>query len=118
MNIVTKDAIKPWTKVRSSLQNNDLKNSFEKYLKNVKFLFDKPEARDPDFMLYDGLEATLNVYHVKPAIFDLFLTLLIAMYLTTTYFFVLYFPRFYSVMCNLAQPQSSQQQQRDKVKSN
>lgn len=59
---MTVESIKPWLYIRSTLINNDLKNAFEKYLKNVKIIYDKPDAREPDFMLYDGQEGTLNVY--------------------------------------------------------
>lgn len=59
---ISKELVKPWLHVRSSLINNDLKNAFEKYLKNVKITYDKPDAREPDFMLYDGHEGVLNVY--------------------------------------------------------
>lgn len=48
--------------MRSSLVNNDLKNAFEKYLKNVKVTYDKPDPREPDFMFYEGYDGTLNVY--------------------------------------------------------
>lgn len=54
--------MKPWLYIRSTTINNDLKNAFEKYLKNVKITFDKPETKEPDFMLYDGHDGTLNVY--------------------------------------------------------
>lgn len=114
---ITKDSLRPWSKMASIATSNDLKNAFDKYLKNVKVSHDKPDAREPDFMLYDGQEAKLNVYHVKPAIFDLFLTLLIAAYLTSTYFAILYFPKFYSaVVCKLTgSSTSSYVQQRPKV---
>lgn len=105
---ITAATIRPWTQIRSQSLNNDIKSSFEKYLKNVKVSFDKPEAREPDYMLYDGQDATLNVYHVKPAIFDLFLTVLIAIYLTATYFGILYFPQFYALVCKMTTPTSHQ----------
>lgn len=99
---ITKDSLRPWEKMPVIGASNDLKNAFEKYLKNVKVSNDKPDPREPDFMLYDGSQdATLNVYHVKPAIFDLFLTMLISLYLTTTYFSIVYFPKFYTVVCKL-----------------
>jgi hypothetical protein len=59
---VSKEQIKPWLGIKSTLVNNDLKSAFEKYLKNVKVTYEKPDSREPDFMLYDGHEATLNVY--------------------------------------------------------
>lgn len=59
---ITKELVKPWLHIQSTLLNNDVKNAFEKYLKNVKITFDKPDAREPDFMLYDGYDGLLNVY--------------------------------------------------------
>jgi hypothetical protein len=56
------NTVKPWLNMKSTMQNNDVKNYFEKYLKNVKIIYEKPDQREPDFMLYDGHEATLNVY--------------------------------------------------------
>ncbi|CAD6991351.1 nicalin isoform X2 [Ceratitis capitata] len=98
--------IKFYMQLKSALHNNDLKNAFEKYLKNVKIMYDKPDTRDPDFMLYDGQEARLNVYHVKPAVFDLFLTIIICAYLASVYFFIQYFPAMYDTVCKLTKAQT------------
>lgn len=54
--------IKSWMHVKSILHNNDLKNAFEKYLKNVKVTYEKTEPRDPDFLFYDSFDGVLNVY--------------------------------------------------------
>lgn len=62
LQAITVESIKPWLHLRSSLINNDIKNAFEKYLKNVKITYDKPDVREPDFMFYDGQDGTLNVY--------------------------------------------------------
>lgn len=59
---ITLETVKPWLQARSSLLNNDIKNAFEKYLKNVKVTYDKPHAREPDFMFYDGYDGVLNIY--------------------------------------------------------
>ncbi|XP_013113668.2 BOS complex subunit NCLN isoform X1 [Stomoxys calcitrans] len=101
--------IKSYLNLQSALNNNDLKNAFEKYLKNVKLIYEKPDAREPDFMLYEGAYATLNVYRVKPAVFDLFLTILICAYLFSVYFVIQYFPNMYQVFCKLSlqTPESS-----------
>lgn len=56
------ETVRPWLNIKSTQQNNDLKNAFEKYLKNVKVTFEKPDVREPDFMLYDGHDGVLNVY--------------------------------------------------------
>lgn len=104
---ITKDSLRPWKTIPSIANSNDLKNAFDKYLKNVKLSHDKPEPREPDFMLYDGAEAKLNVYHVKPAVFDLFLTMLIAAYLTATYFGILFFPKFYTAVCKMTESATS-----------
>lgn len=42
--------------------NNDVKNAFAKYLKNVKITIEKPDAREPDFLFYDGYNGVLNIY--------------------------------------------------------
>ncbi|XP_014085474.2 BOS complex subunit ncln isoform X2 [Bactrocera oleae] len=102
---INKKLIKAYLQVKSALHNNDLKNAFEKYLKNVKIMYDKPDTRDPDFMLYDGQEARLNVYHVKPAIFDLFLTILICAYLASVYFVIQFFPALYDTVCKMTKAQ-------------
>lgn len=88
--------------MKSALQNKDLKNAFEKYLKNVKIIYEKPDAREPDFMLYEGSGATLNVYRVKPAVFDLFLTIIICSYLCSVYFIVQIFPNIYQIICRMS----------------
>lgn len=98
---INKNLIKSWMNVKSAQQNNDLKNAFEKYLKNVKITHDKPDVREPDFMLYDGQEANLYVYRVKPAVFDLFLTMLIAAYLSSVYLFIQNFPALYTLICKM-----------------
>lgn len=97
---INRKAVESWTGIKSTLQNNDVKNAFEKYLRNVKVTFDKPDYRDPDFMFYNGPEAQLNIHNVKPAIFDLFLTILIAAYLFVFYFVLNYFPNIYNVFKN------------------
>uniref|UniRef100_A0A6B2EG11 Nicalin n=1 Tax=Phlebotomus kandelakii TaxID=1109342 RepID=A0A6B2EG11_9DIPT len=96
---VTQNSLRPWLNVKSTLQNNDLKSAFQKYLKNVKISYEKPDAREPDFMLYEGQEGLLNIYSVKPAVFDLFLTFLIAAYLGAIYCVIIYFPILYGVIC-------------------
>ena len=88
--------------MKSALQNNDLKNAFEKYLKNVKIIYEKPDAREPYFMLYEGSDAILNVYRVKPAVFDLFLTIFICSYLCSVYFVIQVFPNMYQIICKMS----------------
>ncbi|EDV99453.1 nicalin-1 [Drosophila grimshawi] len=96
--VISEANILPYLGVKSILQNNDIKDGFEKYLKNVKIIYDKPDAREPDFMFYNGIDAKLNVYRVKPAIFDLFLTIAISLYLSTVYLAIQFFPNFYGVV--------------------
>lgn len=98
---ITKESIRPWLQIRSTQQNNDLKYAFEKYLKNVKLIHEKPDAREPDFMLYDDRDALLNIYNVKPAVFDLFLTFMICAYLAVIYFAIFHFPKLYTFVCRL-----------------
>lgn len=53
-------------------------------------------------MLYDGTDAVLNVYSVKPAVFDLFLTFAICAYLGLVYLAITVFPDLYVALCKLS----------------
>ncbi|PZC74341.1 hypothetical protein B5X24_HaOG207942 [Helicoverpa armigera] len=53
------------------------------------------DKREPEYALYGATRAALYVYSVKPAVFDLILTLAIVAYLTVVYFAIQLFPRFY-----------------------
>ncbi|XP_063830521.1 BOS complex subunit ncln isoform X1 [Ostrinia nubilalis] len=53
------------------------------------------DKREPEYTLYSPTSATLYVYSVKPAVFDLILTLAIIAYLSVVYFAIQLFPRFY-----------------------
>lgn len=94
--------IKPFIAPKSLSKSNNVKLAFEKFLKNVKITYDISTERDPDFVFYDGDEAKLNIYNVKPAVFDLFLTSLIGCYLFAIYFIIIHFPKVYGVISKLA----------------
>ncbi|KAI8420370.1 hypothetical protein MSG28_008887 [Choristoneura fumiferana] len=53
------------------------------------------DKREPEYALYSPTRAVLYVYSVKPAVFDLILTLAIIAYLSVVYFAIQLFPRFY-----------------------
>lgn len=96
---ITERTIKPYILLKSLSKSHNTKLAFEKLLKNVKVTYDISTAeRDPDFVFYDGEETKLNIYNVKPAVFDLFLTSIIGCYLFAIYFIVLHFPKVYNVM--------------------
>lgn len=52
-------------------------------------------------MFYNDHDVKLNVYRVKPAIFDLFLTIVIGIYLLTVFLAIQYFPRLYEEVSKL-----------------
>jgi hypothetical protein len=99
---ISEQNIKPYIALKSLSKSHNVKLAFEKLLKNVKITYDISTERDPDFLFYDGEEAKLNIYNVKPAVFDLFLTSLIGCYLFAIYFIVLNFPKVYSFVSKLA----------------
>lgn len=68
-----------------------LEKTMNDYLKEVKVTITRPDKRDPDFAFYDVHIATVSAYSVKPALFDLFLSLAIAVYLVVFYFALLNF---------------------------
>nr|XP_012223073.1 PREDICTED: LOW QUALITY PROTEIN: nicalin [Linepithema humile] len=74
-----------------------LKEAMARYLGEVKITLHTPDKRDPEFVFYDVTKANLNVYSVKPAVFDLFLTFGIIVYLGIFYMIIHNFPRIYSL---------------------
>ncbi|RZF48602.1 hypothetical protein LSTR_LSTR009311 [Laodelphax striatellus] len=87
-------------------KNNALVSSLHdimsRYLKDVKVTYQVADKRDPEFVFYDVTKSIVNVYSVKPAVFDLFLTFAIALYLGVVYLFVQNFPTLYSTMLYFA----------------
>ncbi|XP_012281156.1 nicalin [Orussus abietinus] len=81
---------------------NTLKDAMTKYLGDVKVTLHSPDKRDPEFVFYDVSKATLNVYSVKPAVFDLFLTIAIILYLGLVYLVVHNFSHIYSLATRIA----------------
>lgn len=59
---ITTKSIKPYIAPQSLSKSQNIKLTFDKFLKNVKQYHDKPDQREPDFMYYEGEEAVLNVY--------------------------------------------------------
>lgn len=78
-----------------------LKDAMNRYLKDVKVTYLTPDKRDPEFVFYDVTRAVVNVYSVKPAIFDLFLTFVIAVYLGLIYVIIQNFPIVYIKVCKI-----------------
>ncbi|XP_053986299.1 BOS complex subunit NCLN [Hylaeus anthracinus] len=79
-----------------------LKETMARYLGDVKVTLHSPDKQDPEFVFYDVTKATLNVYSVKPAVFDLFLTIAIIVYLGILYVIIHNFPRAYSVVTHFS----------------
>ena len=79
-----------------------LKEAMARYIGDVKVTLHSPDKQDPEFVFYDVTKATLNVYSVKPAVFDLFLTIAIIVYLGVLYVIVHNFPRAYSLATRLS----------------
>jgi len=83
-----------------------LKDSFSRYLRDVRVSYATPDKRDPDFMFYEVTKSTVNVYSVKPAVFDLILTLVIIVYLGSAYLVIQNFPGIYRVACSVTSKKS------------
>ncbi|XP_063982340.1 BOS complex subunit ncln [Diachasmimorpha longicaudata] len=81
-------------------KNNPLVNSLQeimsRYLIDVRTTFHTPDKRDPEFVFYDITKTNMNVYSVKPAVFDLFLTIAISLYLGMVYLIVHKFSHLYN----------------------
>lgn len=81
------------------------KDTFSKYLRDVKITYAVPDKRDPDFVFYDVTKGTMNIYSVKPAFFDLILTIGIVGYLVAIYFAIQHFPVVYTMACSATKKQ-------------
>ena len=56
-----------------------------RYTHEVTKVVSTPDRREPEYLLYDTPTAVMNVYRVKPAVFDLFLSAAIGCYLGFLY---------------------------------
>ncbi|KAK5647400.1 hypothetical protein RI129_002292 [Pyrocoelia pectoralis] len=80
---------------------NFFKDAFSRYVRDVRVTHVTPDKRDPDFMFYEVTRGVVNIYSVKPAIFDLILTLVIILYLGCLYLFIQKFPNIYNAACSV-----------------
>uniref|UniRef100_A0A2S2PB97 BOS complex subunit NCLN n=1 Tax=Schizaphis graminum TaxID=13262 RepID=A0A2S2PB97_SCHGA len=85
---------------------DNLFSLMSKYLKDVNVSHLTADKVDPQFSFYTVTRATLQVYSVKPAVFDLILTLAIAIYLTIVYFFIQFVPIIYDFYIGTSKPES------------
>ncbi|RWS30252.1 Nicalin-1-like protein [Leptotrombidium deliense] len=72
----------------------------KRYLKEVSVYHYKPDKREPEVVFYEPTVTKMNAYNIKPAIFDLFLSVVIV-----TYFGLLYVCLIvsYQLICNASQ---------------
>ncbi|XP_070154694.1 BOS complex subunit NCLN [Polyergus mexicanus] len=87
---------------KNNLLVSTLKEAMARYLGDIKITLHIPDKRDPEFVFYDVAKAILNVYSVKPAVFDLFLTIGIVLYLGILYMIVHNFSHVYSLATKLS----------------
>jgi len=95
-------AVKGSNTIVSSLQQ-----AMQRYLSDVKVTHLTADKRDPEFVFFDQSKNVMTAYSVKPAIFDLFLTGMIAAYLTAVYFAVQQFHLLYGVVTKPFKTKSS-----------
>ncbi|XP_050422009.1 nicalin [Adelges cooleyi] len=74
---------------------DDLLTIMSKYLKDVNVSHLTADKVDPQFSFHTVTKATLHVYRVKPALFDLIYTIAILLYLTLVYYFIQFVPIVY-----------------------
>jgi len=75
--------------VRQSDTVKSLTAALSRYTHDVATVTAVPDRREPEFQLYDTPTATINIYRVKPAVFDLLLSAVIGCYLGLFYLFLL-----------------------------
>jgi len=82
-----------------------LTSALARYLQDVSTVTGTPDRREPEFALYDTTTATVNIYRVKPAVFDLILSLVICSYLAIIYFIILNTNTILSVLSSFVREQ-------------
>jgi len=117
-NYVSKTHIKHWSDYLSStprfsgLMSTNKPNEHNKVVKtltealktftyDVKVMDHKRDKREPEFNFYDLHLTSMNVYKVKPAVFDLILSLGIAGYLFLVYGLIIKSGIIYTFMANV-----------------
>merc|ERR1719510_2948610 len=80
-----------------------LAEALKTFTYDVKVVDHKRDKREPEFNFYDLHQTTMNVYKVKPAVFDLILSLGIAGYLFVVYGLIIKSGVIYGFMSNLMQ---------------
>jgi len=74
---------------RNSELVKSLTSALARYVQDVSTVTGNPDRREPEFVLYDTPSAVMNIYRVKPAVFDLLLSLVICSYLAVIYFILI-----------------------------
>lgn len=81
----------------SNKANNDPANkvvstmfeALKTYTHGVRVLNQRRDKREPEFNFYDSAQTTMSAYKVKPAVFDLLLSMVIGGYLFAVYGFII-----------------------------
>ncbi|RWS07274.1 hypothetical protein B4U79_15267 [Dinothrombium tinctorium] len=68
---------------------NTLQTMLKKYVKEVNIYHYKPDKREPEIVFYEPTIAKMNAYNIKPAVFDLFLSVTIVTYFGLLYLFLI-----------------------------
>lgn len=63
-----------------------LTSALARYVQDVSTVTGNPDRREPEFVLYDTPSSVMNIYRVKPAVFDLLLSMIICSYLAVIFF--------------------------------
>ena len=78
-----------------------LTDALKTFTYDAKVIDHKRDKREPEFNFYDIQQTTMNVYKVKPAVFDLILSLGIAGYLFLVYGLIIKSTVIYAYMANI-----------------
>lgn len=88
---------------------SSLEQAMMRYLKDVKYSIFRPDKREPELMFYEPVSTQMNAYRVKPAIFDLFLAMVIGSYLGVIYLLITNFYRLERFMKSYSVPVKAKQ---------
>jgi len=79
-----------------------LRSLLARYTHETSLFSMKPDKRDANLVLYDSTAGIIVAYDVKPAVFDLVLSVVICAYIALIYFVIKNFGTIYNVFCTVA----------------
>jgi len=68
-----------------------LESTLKRFVRQTELHHFKLDKKETEVIFYEPFSSTMTIYNVKPAVFDFFLSMVIGIYLTLLYLFLVYY---------------------------